>query len=345
MFTAKSFVRFSILGFLCALAIALPSLAGAFDFDKYFASRPSNIHERIMSQLRAALERSCDIMGTPNGSNATPLFLPSFCPPPEPPPPPPPTDVCPNVPGDQASGPCADVECAENGGTWNGNSCDMPPPPPADACPNVPGDQASGPCADTECVENGGTWNDESCDMPTIGHVVISEVFYDVDTGHGTNTGNGNNEWVELYNGSAETINLSGWKIADNGGSDTLPEGTLLPAEGLLIITATTSTAGFWDIPEGAEVIVLGSTVGGTGGLAAGGDVVFLRDEGDVEIDAVSWGTNTDAFAPSVPGVVKGHSIARTSLTVDTDSAADWEDRDVPSPGMADVPLPFWTVQ
>ena len=50
--------------------------------------------------------------------------------PPPPPPPPPPTDVCPNVPGDQTTTPCADQTCVNQGGTWNGTSCVMPPPPP-----------------------------------------------------------------------------------------------------------------------------------------------------------------------------------------------------------------------
>lgn len=60
--------------------------------------------------------------------------MPPASPPPssEPPPPPadstgsPQADVCPNVPGDQASGPCADVECSTSGGTWNSDSCLFP---------------------------------------------------------------------------------------------------------------------------------------------------------------------------------------------------------------------------
>src|SRR3989344_5622906 len=44
--------------------------------------------------------------------------------------PPPPVDACPNVPGEQTSGPCADEECVANGGTWYGARCDIPPPPP-----------------------------------------------------------------------------------------------------------------------------------------------------------------------------------------------------------------------
>jgi peptidoglycan/xylan/chitin deacetylase (PgdA/CDA1 family)/uncharacterized protein YfiM (DUF2279 family) len=80
--------------------------------------------------------------------------------------PPPPADTCPNVPGDQTTTPCADETCVQQGGTWNGSSCDMPPPPPTDVCPNVPGDQTTTPCADTTCVNQGGVWNGSSCDMP-----------------------------------------------------------------------------------------------------------------------------------------------------------------------------------
>lgn len=40
------------------------------------------------------------------------------------------------------------------------------PPPPVDACPNVPGNQASGPCADQQCVNQGGTWTGTTCDFP-----------------------------------------------------------------------------------------------------------------------------------------------------------------------------------
>ena len=106
-----------------------------------------------------------------------------------------------------------------------------------------------------------------------------------------------------------------------------------------LIITATSSTAGFWpDMPVDVQVIVLGGQIGNS--LAAGGDVVFLRNAEDNTVDTVSWGTNTDAFDPSVPGVIKGHSIARSSLAVDTDTAVDWEDRTIPSPGEANIPLP-----
>src|SRR3989344_8511340 len=328
----------TVFALACAftLAFLFPVTTFSLEFPR---TRPSDIHERLTARFNSGLQGLCDRLQ----SSRLPLLLPDFCTPPPPPPPPPPVDVCPNVPGDQETGPCADDECALDGGIWNGESCDMPPPPLVYACPNVPGDQENGPCADETCVEDGGTWNGVSCDLPpppeeTIGHVVISEVHYNVDVAHGVNTTNDNNEWVELYNGTNETVDLSGWTLTDNDLSDALPAGTLFPSGAFLIVTATTSTSGFWpDIPEGVEVVVLGSQIGN--GVAAGGDVVLLRDTGVNLIDAVSWGTNTAAFNPSVSGVAQGESIARILLTVDTDTAADWEMREIPSPGLADVPL------
>lgn len=110
-----------------------------------------------------------------------------------PPPPPPPADLCPNVPGNQTSSPCADSQCVDQGGTWDGDSCTLPPPPPppsggddgrrnecvrylqsprntpptsCDICPNVSGVQLTGLCADTTCVDDGGTWVENACVMP-----------------------------------------------------------------------------------------------------------------------------------------------------------------------------------
>src|SRR3989344_2620208 len=228
----------TVFALACAftLAFLFPVTTFSLEFPR---TRPSDIHERLTARFNSGLQSLCDRLQ----SSRLPLLLPDFCTPPPPPPPPPPVDVCPNVPGVQETGPCADEECVADGGIWNGESCDMPPP------------------------------------EETIGHVVISEVHYNVDVAHGVNTTNDNNEWVELYNGTNETVDLSGWTLTDNDLSEALPAGTLFPSGAFLIVTATTSTSGFWpDIPEGVEVVVLGSQIGN--GLAAGGDVVLLRVTG-----------------------------------------------------------------
>ena len=65
-------------------------------------------------------------------------------------------DICLNVPDKQVTGPCADQVCVDEGGTWNGISCDFPPPPPptpacADGIDNDNNGQIDFP-ADVNCT-------------------------------------------------------------------------------------------------------------------------------------------------------------------------------------------------
>jgi hypothetical protein len=70
------------------------------------------------------------------------------------------------------------------------------------------------------------------------------------------------------------------------------------------------------------------------------GDEVFLLDEASFLIDAVSWGSSTYAFAPSVAQVSNGSSIERKPVYSDTDSALDWIEQVFPDPGNVDYTLP-----
>ena len=166
---------------------------------------------------------------------------------------------------------------------------------------------------------------------PVIGHLVVSEVYYDVASGKGNEPAN---EWIEIYNGKRDPVDLSGYTIGDNASSssDALPGGTIIPAGGFAVVTASSTTAGFWTIPAGVPVIVLSNSVGGNG-LANGGDVIYLNFLGAL-VDAVSFGTNTSAFSPSVPAVPEGHSITRFNLDADTNSAADFIGLATSTPGL-----------
>ncbi len=163
-------------------------------------------------------------------------------------------------------------------------------------------------------------------------HMVVNEVFYDVDSGHGSDT---NNEWVELYNPTAAPIDISGWDICDNTSCDMIPLLTTpIPAYGFAVVTNASSTfALHWtDIPASAVKIALGVSLGN--GLADGGDRVILRDGADVVVDQVSYGTDTVALNPSV-GItgLDGKSIARVVKGWDTDAASDWIFNATPNPG------------
>jgi hypothetical protein len=157
---------------------------------------------------------------------------------------------------------------------------------------------------------------------------VLSEVYYDVDELHGGETAN---EWVEVRNNSDVEADVSGFTVADGTSSDVFPDGTVIPANGYLLVTNNSTTTSFWTIPAGVSVLALGSPIGN--GLATGGDVVSLMDTSAVVVDAVSWGTSTVAFDPAVTGVAEGSSIARANVGVDTDTAADWITLITPTPG------------
>ncbi|MBI2613148.1 lamin tail domain-containing protein, partial [Candidatus Kaiserbacteria bacterium] len=173
--------------------------------------------------------------------------------------------------------------------------------------------------------------NDDNPPVVT-GKLLINEVLYDLLNG-GSQGSENENEWVEIFNGTNATIDLSGYMLHDNSSaSSTIPSGTILGSGKYLVVTGSTTTASFWSIPGDAIVIVDSSgTIGN--GLANGGDNVLLMAADDTIVDAVSWESDTSSFAPSVPAALDGYSIVRTSPTTDTDTAADWTQTATPTPG------------
>jgi len=194
-------------------------------------------------------------------------------------------------------------------------------------------------CSDVEVLAQGETvcviTNDDIEDegggngTTTLDHVVISEVYYDVDDTHGAES---SNEWVELYNPTDTEVDLSGYLLADAASSDALPEGANVPAGGYMVVTSATTTEGFWTMPDGVNIVVLEGPVGN--GLGNSGDVVMLQtSDGLTTIDAVSWGSNTDAFDPSADDVPEGSSLMRTDVMTDSHAADDWMESETPTPG------------
>ena len=89
--------------------------------------------------------------------------------------------------------------------------------------------------------------------------------------------------------------------------------------------------ATLWNIPQNVQVASLGNPIGD--GLGNGGDRVILKNAAGAIVDAVSWGTNTSAFNPSVPVVPYGHSMARATTSPDTNTAREWFGSNTPVPG------------
>jgi PKD repeat protein len=151
-------------------------------------------------------------------------------------------------------------------------------------------------------------------------NIVISEVFYDTP---GTDS---EEEWIELYNGTGSTVDLSGYTIIDNNGtgsSFTFPAGTSIAADSYL--TLAQSSAGFTAI-YGYEADVYG----GMPFLNNGGDTILLEDATGTVIDAVAWEGGASAGIPagwgstSDPVANTGETIVRSDVTTDSDSYTDW---------------------
>lgn len=162
----------------------------------------------------------------------------------------------------------------------------------------------------------------------TTNHLVINEVFYNPSSNFcGTEP---SSEWVEIYNPTASNVNLNGWQIHDNTNSDSLPEVTLNAGSFAIIANCdqTTFETAF-PLPSGTLFIDLNSPIGG--GLANGGDEVRLTNSIN-DIDHISYGSNS-AAGFSVGSVISSHSIERSPLGADTNTAADWVDRTLATPG------------
>lgn len=167
----------------------------------------------------------------------------------------------------------------------------------------------------------------------TIGHVVVSEVYVNVDSAHGTKP---TNQWIELFNGSAGTVDVSGWKIQNASAQTAIPPGATLASGQFLVVLANANTTSFWGIPATAKVVSLGSPI--SGGFSSVADAVILKNSSGVLVDAVSWGANISAFNPSVAAPLYGYSLSRKTLVRDTDSADDWTGSSIPSPGTQGSP-------
>ena len=174
---------------------------------------------------------------------------------------------------------------------------------------------------------------------PPADYVLISEVYYSSTV---------TKQWVEIYNPTLRTIDLSDYKIGDAESPDKFegmygfPAGTVLGPRGVMVIAFDATQvpqANLQMCPTcGGNLPVMSKYPGwGTGDwwLAGHGDQVLLLGPGNVPVDVAVYG---DASYPGViahPGVnVYTHSLERFPAYQDTDNCAlDFRDRFPPTPG------------
>lgn len=189
-----------------------------------------------------------------------------------------------------------------------------------------------------ECTGPGGTADDSVTvnfvpqEPAEEGTLVISEVLYDPSAAQGSENGN---EWVEIFNGTNGTLNLSGYFLRDNSASEifVFPQGTTLASGASLLVTGASSTnptSGHWSVPGNASWLTFS---GFSNQLANSGDFVELFNTASSSVDAVCWGPEDNAFnCDELLVNNQGESIGRIDRMIDTGTAADWQIQ-TPNPG------------
>jgi len=157
--------------------------------------------------------------------------------------------------------------------------------------------------------------NSRTC-YSTADNIVINEINY-----------NSNNaffdpgDWVELYNPSANSVDLSGWSFHDNSSDFVIPTGTVIQGEGYMILA---EDAGSFStlFPNVPIVEVSGDFIFG---LSSSGERISLFDPGKcladyvIYDDAAPWPLSPDG---------SGATLSLIAHTLDNALAASWEGSD-----------------
>ncbi len=159
-------------------------------------------------------------------------------------------------------------------------------------------------------------------------NIMINEVMFNPEVNDNYN------EWIELYNPTNKSINVSGWSMADNSDEDFLKgdsehgNGTTMipPKEYAIIADHGTKIYENFTIPNNTiKLYVDDSAIGN--GLGNSKDKLILRNNTGNIIDAIEWGEDY----PDVPGsaaeiVDEGHSLSRHHEVDTNNSSNDFYD-------------------
>ena len=142
---------------------------------------------------------------------------------------------------------------------------------------------------------------------PGLDHLLISEIYYDA-------TGiDSEREWIEIYNPTSQAIDLTNYWLQDAAGGTFTLSGVIKPGEFIIIARNMNGFQSFYGFSAN-----LGDF---TFALANTGDWVKLFDANGNEVDFVAWENKVPGWGITAR---TGESIARSDLTVDTDTVSDW---------------------
>lgn len=185
-------------------------------------------------------------------------------------------------------------------------------------------------------------------------HVLISEVMFK-QTGGGDEMG----EWIELYNPTAFSVDLEGWRLGDAvhaGDYERLyafPVGAAIAPYGTVVVArraqayqalgyASKAVPDYeWNSSTGVPNMIPTSWGEGECALGNTGDEVLLYDAGGRLVDALAYGSGRVAGVvpwPDASSVYNEDSLERRPANRDSDDCSfDFRVRYEPAPGMVET--------
>lgn len=120
-------------------------------------------------------------------------------------------------------------------------------------------------------------------------------------------------EWLEIYNRGNSAVNMSGWRIADAQGSDTLEGTVTIPAHGYFVFCSNGDSATNGGVPENYDYQF--ATSGWGLALSNGGETISLRDASNTIVASINY----SGFPYAA-----GASAQLTDVNLDPSNAANW---------------------
>ena len=169
--------------------------------------------------------------------------------------------------------------------------------------------------------------------------ILINEIMYDPELNDNYY------EWIELYNPTNKSINLTGWSITDNYVTDYLEgdfehgNGTMImyPLSYALITDHGTKFYNNYSTPNSTiKIFVDDSAIGNS--LGNSGDKLILKNNENEIIDTIEWIVNYSDI-PGYPAfaVKENCTLSRISKIDKNDSSLDFYESIIPTPGFKNI--------